>query len=206
MTDEPGRRERKKQRTRQALIDAAVELFERKGYEETTVAEIAAAADLSTRTFFLHFPTKEDVLLGNAQARFDLGLRVISEPLAGESATELLLRAMQEMITNSWSTDLPTGLAALRTRLLTSVPELRARLLHHMYLGQEEMVEALHQTYPEQYDRVDLAAMVGAALGAVNAAALTSIRQGGGAETVRAAMRRAVDFAVRGFEAANPAT
>ncbi|MGW0436494.1 TetR/AcrR family transcriptional regulator [Micromonospora sp. NPDC003197] len=206
MIDEPGRRERKKQRTRQALIDAAVELFERKGYEETTVAEIAAAADLSTRTFFLHFPTKEDVLLVNAQTRFDLALRIISAPLAGETGTELLARAMQEMITNSWNTDLPSGLAALRARLLTSVPELRARLLHHLHTGQEEMADALHRTYPEQLDRVDAAALVGAALGAVNAAALTSIRQGDTAETVRAAMRRAVDLAVRGFEVANPGT
>jgi len=45
-------RERKRVRTRQALIDAAAELFARRGYEGTTIADIAAAADVSTRTFF----------------------------------------------------------------------------------------------------------------------------------------------------------
>ncbi len=44
-------RDRKRERTRQALIDAAAELFERKGYHETTVAQIAAAAEIGTRTF-----------------------------------------------------------------------------------------------------------------------------------------------------------
>ena len=45
-------RERKRVRTREALIDAAAELFERRGYDGTTIADIAAAADVSTRTFF----------------------------------------------------------------------------------------------------------------------------------------------------------
>ena len=48
-------RERKRVRTRQALIDAAAELFERRGYDGTTIADIAAAADVSTRTFFSYF-------------------------------------------------------------------------------------------------------------------------------------------------------
>jgi len=60
---EIGRRERKKIELRQALIDAAYELFEKKGFDETRIEDITDKVDVSSRTFFRYFGSKEDVVL-----------------------------------------------------------------------------------------------------------------------------------------------
>ncbi|MFI7612119.1 TetR/AcrR family transcriptional regulator [Nonomuraea terrae] len=196
MGEEPGRRERKKQRTREALVAEAMRLFEQQGYDETTVAEIATAADVSTRTFFLHFPTKEDVLLANTQVRVDLGADVIAGRGPGESAADVLGRAIEEMIVNTWNTDLASGLAGLRAGLLTSSPAAQARLLQRFLAAHADLTEALLRAYPDELDPIEAAALVGAVVGAVGAAALTSLRHGDPPEQVRDAMRRATALAV----------
>ncbi|WP_410598630.1 TetR/AcrR family transcriptional regulator [Amycolatopsis sp. lyj-90] len=67
---EPGRRERKKAATRQALSVAARELFLERGFDNVTVAEIADAADTAVSTLFAHFPGgKEALILGHGQER-----------------------------------------------------------------------------------------------------------------------------------------
>ncbi|MBE1467278.1 TetR/AcrR family transcriptional regulator [Kibdelosporangium phytohabitans] len=191
-----GRRERKKQRTRQALIDAAVDLFETDGYDETTVARIAEAADVSTRTFFLHFPAKEDVLLANAGGRIDLAVHAVAHRADGESVTDVLRRAVERMVGDAWQTDLSDGLAALRARLIATEPALQAKLVHRLLAGQTELTEALCDAFGGRISRLDAAALVGAVLGAVNAAALVSLRRGDRADEVRAAMLRAAEIAL----------
>ncbi|MBW8710151.1 MAG: TetR family transcriptional regulator, partial [Mycobacterium sp.] len=67
-----GLRERKKQRTRATLINAAVELCERQGFERTTVDQIAAVADVSPRTFSRYFATKDAIALALIDDAIDM--------------------------------------------------------------------------------------------------------------------------------------
>ncbi len=69
MAQEPGLRERKKKQTADRIETAALDLFEEHGFDATTIDDIATAADISSRTFFHYFPTKEDVVLGDYAAR-----------------------------------------------------------------------------------------------------------------------------------------
>jgi AcrR family transcriptional regulator len=85
-TTPAGLRERKKERTRRQLADMALDLFESQGYDRTTVDDIAAAADVSPRTFFRYFAAKDEAVFERAddiqrQFRALLASRPTDEPL-----------------------------------------------------------------------------------------------------------------------------
>ena len=86
----PGLRERKKQKTRDTIIRVALELFAEQGYERTTIAEIADAADVSPRTIFAYFPSKEDIVFYDlAEVRERLAQALANRP-AGTTALDAL--------------------------------------------------------------------------------------------------------------------
>jgi AcrR family transcriptional regulator len=94
----PTRRQRKKLETRQALEQAALRLFSERGYEQTTVEDIAEAADVAVRTFFRYFSSKQAVLFGDfvtdriARVRVELYARPPDEdPLESVKAVMDLL-------------------------------------------------------------------------------------------------------------------
>ncbi len=88
-----GLRERKKERTRRAIADAAVDLFAARGYARTTVDDIAAAADVSPRTFFRYFASKDEVAFERAG---EMRQR-LAELLAARPASEPLLVSLREI-------------------------------------------------------------------------------------------------------------
>jgi AcrR family transcriptional regulator len=92
----PGLRERKKQRTRWSIQDHALRLFQTQGYDQTTVEQIAAAAEVSPSTFFRYFPTKEDVVIEDEFDPLLIGL-VASAP-AGTTVVGALRHAVREAL------------------------------------------------------------------------------------------------------------
>jgi AcrR family transcriptional regulator len=87
-----GLRESKKQRTRREIADRAMQLFAQRGFDRVTVAEVAAAADVSDKTVYNYFPTKEDLFFDEVPAREAALVAAIRERAPGESILGALRR------------------------------------------------------------------------------------------------------------------
>ncbi|NKI43103.1 TetR/AcrR family transcriptional regulator [Streptomyces physcomitrii] len=125
----PGLRARKKQRTRDELLRAALELFTSQGYEETTVDEISEAVQVSQRTFFRHFSSKEDA----AFRVQDLIESHFVTTVSGRPPGEAPLEAMRRAVLDAWNTVgeaiealVPLELHMRTYQLIESTPSLLA--------------------------------------------------------------------------------
>jgi AcrR family transcriptional regulator len=93
-----GLRERKRARTRRAIADAALDLFDRQGFHATTIPQIAAAADVSPRTVSGYFPAKEDLAFPEADDRIGALERRLRTRPPGETTAEALRQWLREMV------------------------------------------------------------------------------------------------------------
>ncbi|MEI7030939.1 TetR family transcriptional regulator [Streptomyces pratensis] len=133
-----GLRERKKRLTYQAVSDAAVALFLERGFDQVSVAEVAAAADISKPTLFRYFPAKEDLVLHRFADHEDEPARVVAGRPSGTSPLDALRRHVLDGLDRR---DPVTGLCDAPEvlafhRLLYGTPSLVARL--HAYQGRSE--------------------------------------------------------------------
>lgn len=120
---QPGLRERKKQRTRETIAREAHKLFVQRGYHATTLPEIAEAADVSTRTIFAYFPSKEDILFSDFAETKDGLARALAERPEGTDALE----TVREFILSSHVAE-RSELDSQLHHCVTSDPELRSHL------------------------------------------------------------------------------
>jgi AcrR family transcriptional regulator len=135
-----GLRERKKTRTRQALIEAAMRVYRDKGFEGVTVAEIARQADVAPRTFFGYFETKEDVFLGRGDDRLELLVQAIK----GRDRREPILAAILPVLIKERAAqraDRPEGIPDL-VQLLRQ-PAIASRLRERWNRWEDMLAEAI---------------------------------------------------------------
>jgi AcrR family transcriptional regulator len=193
-----GLRERKRQQTRQELISAAMRLFEERGYEQTTVAEIASAAEVSTKTFFNYFASKDEVLFPHLSRRIEAAVSLIEQRRPDDQMADVLVAAMRHMLADALTAEVDGGLAAVRLPMIMSVPAVQAATLHRYFLAETQLAQALHRAYPDTLDAAGAAAVIGSVMGAAIAAALVCLQQGDTGEQLRAAVERAVGIAMHG--------
>ena len=118
----PGLRERKRQQTRERLTRAAMALFLERGFEATTLDDIAAAADISRRSFFHYFASKEDVVF----AWHEETTAALIAAVEARPANESMLTAAENAI-SAMARQLEPGEAIAMARLKRDNPALQAR-------------------------------------------------------------------------------
>ena len=193
-------RERKRERTRAAIVDAALTLFAANGYDGTTVADIAAAADIAPRTFFSYFASKDDVWLPGADARVQAAIDAIAGRSPEDRPADVLLRALGSVIEGGH--DFADKQGALQFRLIQTIPSIRGRALQYQLDAQREIAQHLQAAYADELDTVAAGAIVGAFVGAVTGAVQAMVDSGiPAAHEARAlALQRAIAIALRPWQ------
>jgi AcrR family transcriptional regulator len=163
-----GLRERKKARTRASLREHALRLFREKGYQNTTVEQIAAAAEVSPSTFFRYFPTKEDLVL---QDDMDTRLIAALEQQPPELGPVAAVRAAsREMFASYTGADM--DILRETTRLTMTVPEVRARALDELGRAIGVFAEAVAKRAGRPADDLAVRTAAGAIMGVIMAITL----------------------------------
>lgn len=132
----PGLRDRKKIRQREALVDAAIRLFEERGIDATSVDDIAEAVEVSRATVFNYFPYKEAILV-------EIGARLVSD--IAEQAQARRRRSPRQMLY-----DLADGIAAVAERHPGVVPYIAREMTHPDPTRRRYAAERMR--YPALYD------------------------------------------------------
>ena len=192
MEAEPlGRRERKRLATHHALRTAALQLGAERGIRDVTVEEIATAADVSVRTFYDHFPSKEDAIIGFDAWRVGQLRDALASRPPDEAPLEALRVVMAQFFHES-SDEWP-----LRMRAINADPALMGRMFVSFIAYERALVEVIEQRTGLDGERDPYPALVTAVATAAFRASMTTARASGGgldpAATFDAAIARLSD-------------
>jgi len=179
-TRDVGLRERKKLKTRESLEHAALDQFAKKGFDHTTIEEIAEACDVSPRTFFRYFPNKEALLLSDADEKCEL----LVAGLLGRPAGESPLRSIREsLVENLASLEHDRGRMLLQSRIMAETPSLRSYKIERQQSWEEAIFQTLRTREASAsggvHSRFELRLVASTAVAALRAAVETWLEEGG---------------------------
>jgi AcrR family transcriptional regulator len=165
-----GLRERKREKTRDALAQSALRLFAERGFDRVTVEEIAAAHDLSARTFFRYFASKEELVMG----KYEFFGEQLAEDLAARPADEPIwvsLRQVFGRVADHVENDARRAESVAMEKIVRDHPTLNASYLERVSRMQELVLDEV-RTRTGRSDPADprTAAIVGAAFSCLIAA------------------------------------
>lgn len=159
-----GLRERKKERTRRTIRTEAMRLFREQGYAETTVEQIAEAAEVSPSTFFRYFPSKEQLAL--ADDLDPLMIRAIESQPAELSPLRAFVQATVEVFASLAPEELE--FEQQRMALIYSEPELSSVIARETERNVRMVAELVADRVGRSADEVEVRAFAGALIGAMS--------------------------------------
>lgn len=173
-TEPEGLRERKRRQTLERLSEVGLELFAAKGYEATTIDEIAAAAGISRRTFFYYFDSKEDILLAYVGGYTDALKALVVENAAAGAPLDIVRDAVLKLVAPHRESQM-----IATARLVRQSEALRARNHGGFQRFEQAVLEGLCELWPkrENRERWRLVAMI--SIGALRLAVDSWIEQDG---------------------------
>ncbi|KYF91479.1 TetR family transcriptional regulator [Sorangium sp. So ce296] len=121
----PGLRERKKERTRAQIIETAIDLFLKHGYEQTTLDEVLGAVEISRRTFFRYFESKEDLLIAWMDQLIEVACASIRARPRSEPPLVATRNAVRDTLGRLYEGNLPRFVAV--QQFVAKTPAIRAR-------------------------------------------------------------------------------
>jgi AcrR family transcriptional regulator len=179
-------RAQRRAETQRAIQAHAVRLFTERGYDATTVIDVAEAAGVSPMTVYRHFPTKEDLVL------VDRHTRLVADRILASSAARPLVRRIGGALVDSAATMTGGGRGGdpmvdkefllARLRLMISTPALRARHLDNQYALQQAIVDALGGDVADPDTAFRIQAAASACLAALHTALVRWAQEEGRAE------------------------
>lgn len=165
-----GLRERKKRRTRQALIDAAMRLYREEGYDAVTVAAIARQADVAPRTFFGYFESKEDVFLSRGDDRLALVIQAIRQ----RDRRQPILAAVRPVLLQNREPVGGRGSPMPVLEDLLKQPAVRTRLRERWNRWEDALADAIAENVGARPGDPEPRVVAAALSGAIRIAAMTA--------------------------------
>ncbi len=159
-----GLRERKKAKTHAEVQKQALRLFREKGYDNTTIEQIAEAAEVSPSTFFRYFSTKEDVVM------YNIIDSVVIESFKAQPVGLSPIQAIRfaiKLAYDGFTTEESADDLQERTKLMRMVPELRAKMLDKLTQNLEVLAELTAERIGRSADDIAVRSFAGAVIGVI---------------------------------------